>query len=329
MRSHQSSTKTRKRFSTPDRRLQGRWLLLARGLWGILAVFTLAIFFASLPAYIVLLHTPCSGPTCGYLQLTPEQAEALKGVGLFPGRFIVYTVALTCVLMIVCLIVSAVIVWRRTDDRMAFIVALFLVTLSPFNVMFNVSASPSPWQLPNECLNFLFTTLLPFILAVFPSGHFVPRWMHWPVFTLLILQVPFTFFPRPPALDELRLVSALREQFVQNSRGSSVQMVLEAPSSLPSLPAAVEVATYRIVLEAVTNVVRHAQAHTCQIRLEVSDELIIEVIDDGVGLPIQYHAGVGISSMHERTAELGGTCRIESHAAEGTHILVRLPLPKE
>jgi two-component system, NarL family, sensor kinase len=134
---------------------------------------------------------------------------------------------------------------------------------------------------------------------------------------------------RPPALDELGLVSALREQFVQNSRGSSVQIVLEAPLSLLSLPAAVEVATYRIVLEAVTNVVRHAQAHTCQVRLEVSDELIIEVIDDGVGLPIQYHAGVGISSMHERTAELGGICRIESHTAEGTHILVRLPLPKE
>ncbi len=98
------------------------------------------------------------------------------------------------------------------------------------------------------------------------------------------------------ALDELGLVSALREQFVQISRGSSVQVVFEAPASLPSLPAAVEVATYRIVLEAVTNVVRHAQAQTCQVRLEESDELIIEVIDDGVGLPIQYHAGVGISS---------------------------------
>lgn len=134
---------------------------------------------------------------------------------------------------------------------------------------------------------------------------------------------------RPPALDELGLVSALRQQFAQNNRGNSVQMVLEAPEALPSLPAAVEVATYRIVLEAVTNVVRHAQARTCQVRLALSDGLIIEVIDDGVGLPIQYHAGVGISSMQERTAELGGTCQIKSHVAEGTHILVRLPLPKE
>jgi signal transduction histidine kinase len=134
---------------------------------------------------------------------------------------------------------------------------------------------------------------------------------------------------RPPALDELGLVSALRVQIVQYSQASGVQMVIEAPSSLPSLPAAVEVATYRIVLEAVTNVVRHAQAHTCHVRLQVSDVLDVEVIDDGLGLPSQYDAGVGISSMRERTAELGGICRIESNVAEGTHILVRLPLAKE
>jgi signal transduction histidine kinase len=134
---------------------------------------------------------------------------------------------------------------------------------------------------------------------------------------------------RPPALDELGLVSALHEQIVQYSQASGVQMTIEAPSSLPALPAAVEVAAYRIVLEAVTNVVRHAQAHTCSVRLQVSDGLVVEVIDDGVGLPSQYNAGVGIFSMRERTAELGGTCRIESNVAEGTHILVRLPLRKE
>jgi two-component system, NarL family, sensor kinase len=134
---------------------------------------------------------------------------------------------------------------------------------------------------------------------------------------------------RPPALDELGLVSALREQVVRYSQVSGVLMVVEAPASLPSLPAAVEVATYRIVLEAVTNVVRHARAHRCSVRLQISDVLAVEVSDDGVGFPIQYNAGVGISSMRERTAELGGTCRIESNVAEGTHILVRLPLRKE
>ena len=111
-----------------------------------------------------------------------------------------FSVALTFILLVVCLVVSMVIVWRRPDDRMAFIVALFLVTLSPFNVMFNVSASPSPLQVPNECLSFLFVTLLPLILALFPSGHFVPRWMRWPVIAFLVVQVPFTFFPALAAL---------------------------------------------------------------------------------------------------------------------------------
>ncbi len=134
---------------------------------------------------------------------------------------------------------------------------------------------------------------------------------------------------RPPALDELGLVSALREQMVQYSQVSGVQMEIEAPASLPSLSAAVEVATYRIVLEAVTNVVHHAQARSCRVQLQVSDVLTVEVSDDGVGLPSHYHVGVGIPSMRERTAELGGTCRIESNGTEGTHIVVRLPLAKE
>jgi hypothetical protein len=174
-------------------RLHRRRFLLAQGTWLILVILTLAIFFASLPVYIALLQTPCIGPACGYLQLSPEQAGSLEGIGLFPGVFIVFSVTLTFILLVVCLAVSMMIVWRRPDDRMAFIVALFLVTLSPFNVMFNVSASPSPLQLPNECLSFLFATLLPLILALFPGGRFVPRWMRWPVIAFLVVQAPFTF----------------------------------------------------------------------------------------------------------------------------------------
>jgi hypothetical protein len=200
MSAQQSSTENKKHSVALDTRLQGRWLLLARGIWLTLVILTLAIFFASLPVYIALLQTPCIGPACGYLQLSPEQAGSLEGIGLFPGVFIVFSVTLTFILLVVCLAVSMVIVWRRPDDRMAFIVALFLVTLSPFNVMFNVSASPSPLQLPNECLSFLFATLLPLILALFPSGHFVPRWMRWPVIAFLVVQVPFTFFPALAAL---------------------------------------------------------------------------------------------------------------------------------
>src|SRR6266699_277286 len=168
---------TRKRSQALDTRWHGRWLLLARGIWITLVVLTLAIFFVSLPVYIALLQTPCAGTACGYQQLTSEQVGALKGIGLSPGDYAAYIVALTLALMMVCVVVSTVIIWRRSDDRMALIVALFLVTLAPSAVMFNVSASPSPWQVPNEFLSFLFQALFLLVFSLFPTGQFVPRWV--------------------------------------------------------------------------------------------------------------------------------------------------------
>jgi len=188
-----ASTESRERHSAA--RVPRRWLLLARGTWLALVVLTLAIFFASLPVYLALLHTPCAGAACGYQQLTPEQAGALKGIGLFPDVYPAYTVTLTLALMMGCVVVSTVIIWRRSDDRMALIVALFLVTLGPFAVMFNVSASPSPWQVPLEFLSFLFVALFLLVFSLFPTGQFVSHWMGWIIIVLLTLQVPFTFFP--------------------------------------------------------------------------------------------------------------------------------------
>jgi signal transduction histidine kinase len=134
---------------------------------------------------------------------------------------------------------------------------------------------------------------------------------------------------RPPALDELGLVTALREQAAQYHYANGLKVMVEAPASLPLLPAAVEVAAYRIALEALTNVVRHAQARTCRIILTVGDELVIEIVDDGQGLPGMFQAGVGLLSMRERATELGGTCVVEARSGGGTCVHVRLPLSKE
>ena len=186
-------TESRERHSSA--RLQGRWLLLARGIWITLVIFTLGTLFASLPVYLAQLHTPCAGSACGFQQLTPEQAGALKEMSLSLGDYTAYTVALTLALMMVCLVVSTVIIWRRSDDRIALIVALFLVTLAPSAVMFNVSASPSPWQVPNEFLSFLFQALFLLVFSLFPTGQFVPRWVRWFIIVFLTLQIPFAFFP--------------------------------------------------------------------------------------------------------------------------------------
>lgn len=130
---------------------------------------------------------------------------------------------------------------------------------------------------------------------------------------------------RPPALDELGLVSALREYTAYHA-ANGLQIRLEAPEPLPPLPAAVELAAYRIALEALTNVTRHAHARQCVIRLALDEALGLEILDDGLGLPEGYQAGVGLTSMRERAAELGGMCQIESLPGGGTRVRARLPL---
>ncbi|MBL8046733.1 MAG: sensor histidine kinase [Anaerolineales bacterium] len=134
---------------------------------------------------------------------------------------------------------------------------------------------------------------------------------------------------RPPALDELGLTGAMRALAAQRTSANGLQVLIDAPEPLPPLPAAVEVAAYRITQEALTNVVRHAHAHTCHIRLALADELRLEISDDGVGLPAHLQAGVGLRSMRERAAELGGACRVETNASGGTYVATWLPLKLE
>lgn len=137
---------------------------------------------------------------------------------------------------------------------------------------------------------------------------------------------------RPPALDELGLVGALRNRAAQYSAPSGTAGLVvdvEAPETLPALPAAVEVAAYRIVEEALVNVARHASAQRCQVRLTLAEALCLEITDDGIGLPTKRQAGVGLRSMHERAAELGGTCVVAAAPTGGTRLWARLPLIEE
>jgi signal transduction histidine kinase len=130
---------------------------------------------------------------------------------------------------------------------------------------------------------------------------------------------------RPPALDDLGLLAALQEQ-INQYHASGIVLTLEAPERLPLLPAAIEIACYRIVQEALTNVVRHAHATAATIELRVQEDLVVEVRDNGQGLPPVVYSGVGLRSMRERAEELGGTCLIETRASRGTRVRARLPL---
>ncbi len=132
---------------------------------------------------------------------------------------------------------------------------------------------------------------------------------------------------RPPALDEFGLLSALREQ-AAHYQHQGLELSFDTPSSLPPLPAAVEVAVYRIAQEALTNIARHAQAQHCLLHLSIdAGVLLLDISDDGKGIPPGHHSGVGLHAMHERASELGGSCTITPGPSGGTTIQVRLPLP--
>ena len=128
---------------------------------------------------------------------------------------------------------------------------------------------------------------------------------------------------RPPALDELGFFSAIQE-YATNHLRAGLSVRIERNGEFPKLPAAVEVAAYRIVCEALTNISKHSQATECDVRLTFHGALQIDVRDNGIGLPQGTHSGVGMSSMRERAAELGGTFSIHS-LASGVHISAQLP----
>jgi signal transduction histidine kinase len=135
---------------------------------------------------------------------------------------------------------------------------------------------------------------------------------------------------RPLALDELGLVGALREGVKQYGQMANRIEITAAPDPLPILPAAVEVAIYRIAQEAITNMIRHTQADHCRVDIRAqNNHLDLTIIDDGTGYPAGFHFGVGLNSMRERAEELGGTIRFENQPDGGARIQVWLPLPGE
>ena len=136
---------------------------------------------------------------------------------------------------------------------------------------------------------------------------------------------------RPPVLDEIGLAGALRA-FVSDLGPASPAITVACPEPLPPLPAALESAAYRVVLEAVSNVLRHAGASSCRIEIDVLPHALrVQVTDDGHGLPPGAArpgsaTGVGLQSMRDRCTELGGSISIDSTAGTGTLVRALLPL---
>ncbi len=133
---------------------------------------------------------------------------------------------------------------------------------------------------------------------------------------------------RPPALDELGLADALRQAANRLAVDSPLVVTVDASDVLPPLPAAVEVAAYRIAAEAVTNVVRHSGADLCTVTLDVAGHrLLVTVADNGIGFD-GVGNGNGLATMRERAEELGGTL-VMAVTPTGTTVTAALPLGVE
>lgn len=131
---------------------------------------------------------------------------------------------------------------------------------------------------------------------------------------------------RPPVLDDLGLVAAL-QALAASLRQSRTHITVRVCEPLPALPAAVDVAIYRIVQEALTNVIKHADAATCCVRLDCDAAgLTVRVVDDGHGFEPERAEGIGLRSLRERAEELGGRCSIAGSLPRGTEVRAWLPL---
>jgi signal transduction histidine kinase len=137
---------------------------------------------------------------------------------------------------------------------------------------------------------------------------------------------------RPPVLDDLGLQGAI-EEFVERMRQpGKLQIGLQLADTQVALPAAVEVAAYRIVQEAVNNAVKHAQASRITVTVTLQPgppspcSLVVVIGDDGIGLPANHPVGIGLQSMRERAEELGGSCVVGKWRESGTEVVAQLPI---
>jgi hypothetical protein len=166
-------------FGPTTTHLSGHRLTVARLGTMSLVALTIAAFLPLLPAYLSFLHTVCVGATCPVGQLTPQTVQELQAVGLSVNAFIAYTLVLTLLALLMCWSVAAVIVWRKSDDWMALLVAVMLVLMGTSYVTHALLQQPSPWQVPALLLDILAFGVFFLVFCLFPSGWFVPSWLRW------------------------------------------------------------------------------------------------------------------------------------------------------
>lgn len=180
--------------------LHGRWLLLARAVWLIVALLAAGLFVAGIPPYFAELQSVCTRGVEACSQnnfLTPAGARELRELGLSFGFYAAYNVALGVVFTLVWFMVGAAIFWRRPDEWMALLSSLMLVTFGSFFVVSpQVMTEVYPvLKLPSQFMAALSFALIILFLYLFPEGRFRPRWMFVPALAWIANNAISVFLP--------------------------------------------------------------------------------------------------------------------------------------
>jgi hypothetical protein len=173
----------------PDTCLAGRQLRSARIAWAVAAVLLVGLHVLLFPAFLAQLQTMCSGVSCAQVQPSPTSAHALHLLGISLGGYAALTFTLILFAAVVCFTVAGVIVWRKSDDWMALLVALALLAAGILLVPYLLESGRSAWQLPAIVVNTLDFVVLFLLFAIFPNGRFVPRWTRWVVVGWVVASV--------------------------------------------------------------------------------------------------------------------------------------------
>jgi hypothetical protein len=194
--------------------LRGSWLILARVVWVVVATTALAIIVFSVPSSYEHYSSVCTATSevCSERavdQPTPEGVRALQDAGLSVRTYALLNVMVDKVFQLVWFVVGALIFWRRSDDRMALLVSMFLVSFGPVTVDTTnaealISAQPA-WWLPVGAVVIVGQVCVVLFFLLFPTGRFAPRWTRWLAVAFPAFLVPDILFPalysRSPALE--------------------------------------------------------------------------------------------------------------------------------
>jgi hypothetical protein len=192
------------RVASPLARLHGRWLLAARVAWVVVAVTALAIVVFSVPSSFEYYSSVCAAASgvCSERavdQVTPEGVRALRDVGLSVRSYAVSNVVIDMVFQLTWFAGGGLIFWRRSDDRMALLTSLFLmtfgtVTVDPTAANSLVSFQPA-WWFPVRSVQVLGSVCVVLFFLLFPGGRFVPRWTRWLAVAFIAYLLANTVFP--------------------------------------------------------------------------------------------------------------------------------------